>query len=667
MDWNAPLTALPKIGEKTAKLFKKLDIVCAGDLLWHLPAYYRDLRAPVPLREIREGEEVLVRGRLTTPPRWGRRQGKFSVFSFEVADGTGVLLIHIFNLPFLFSRYKTGQEYFFYGKPKVFRDRMQMDNPLAYPPGETPGILPFYPLTAGISQIMMRRTVAAALREVRPPETFSGGLCAAADISGDGESFRLVHAPQTPEEYERGRRSMVYRELLVFSRMLALMDKGEISREALRFPENIVEEYEALLPFACTGAQRRVMEEIAGDLRGKTPMNRLVEGDVGSGKTAVALFAAYAAMQAGRQTVLMAPTELLAGQHFAFAEKIFGRRAALLRGSCTKAEREEVFARIAGGEVQVLVGTHAVLYHELPFPALDLVITDEQHRFGVGQRAALLRGNPAAHTLILTATPIPRTLSLVLYGKAKISLLDELPPGRKPVATHIVGQQKRRDMYTWLRGKLKEGEQAYVVCPLVEPSEGFSALSVEEVLRDLSRFFKGFGVEMLHGRMSGEEKREIMERFRSGATQVLVSTTVIEVGVDVPNASIMIVENADRFGLAQLHQLRGRVGRGDKESFCYLVSDGSGLERLRILKSTNDGFAIAEKDLELRGGGELTGQRQHGKGSLQVSNLVRDVDVLLETREMLERMPEEFPEDYAKATQLALEKIREGDAQVVLN
>ncbi len=667
MDSKTPVTALTGIGDKTARLLKKLGIATLGDLLFHLPAYYRDLRFPIPIRNVQEGEEVLVSGKITVPPRWVSRRGNFSVFSFEVADGTGVMDVNIFNLGFLFEKYKAGQSYCFYGKPKLFRGRMQMDNPLVQPGIKPPGILGYYPLTAGIGQNLMRRAIAAALKQAKVENTYSHAFYEKAGILDDWEDFQKVHCPSDMGEGKTARDSMVYKELLVFGRMIDLMDKGEVRREPLAIPPDTMLRYVKKLPFSCTKAQVRVMGEILSDMLQDRPMNRLVEGDVGSGKTAVALFAAYAALCSGGQTILMAPTELLAEQHYAFAKKLFGDQAALLKGSTPKGERASIARGVTSGEIGLLISTHAVLYSDFTAPRLELIITDEQHRFGVGQRAALLRGNPAAHMLILTATPIPRTLSLILYGKAKVSVIDELPPGRKPVQTHIVGENKRLDMYRWIYKKLLEGDQAYVTCPLIEPNEGFSALSVTEAAKELTKLMRGQRVEMLHGKMGAEEKRQIMERFRAKETAVLVSTTVIEVGVDVPSASIMVVENADRFGLAQLHQLRGRVGRGDKESYCYLVSDGSGLERLQILKNSSNGFEIAEKDLELRGGGELIGQRQHGRESLQISNLVRDVDILLKTREMLKIMPAEFPEDFDKVTRLAMEKFSSGEAEVVLN
>lgn len=667
MRLDAPVTAIPKVGAKTAALYEKLDIRTVGDLLAHLPASYKDLRTPVAIRDAATGQEALVRAKVSAPPRWISRKGRFSVFRFEVADGTDVLYLSFFNLPFLFEKYKVGQEYYFYGKIKLFRGCRQMDNPAVYDVSSPPGMVANYPLTEGISQRQINAAMDYALAHAEIPEAFTGGFLAFSGAWSRENELRGAHRPKDPQEAQEARRSMILKELLVFCRMIELMDRGELCCEGLSLPEALPEEFEAKLPFSLTGAQRRVLGEIAEDLGKTRPMNRLVQGDVGSGKTVVAQFAAYAVERAGGQTLLMAPTELLAAQHFRSARALFGERVALLTGSTPAKERERIAGEMESGGISLLIGTHALLYAQLAYRSLRLVITDEQHRFGVAQRAALLAGNPAAHTLILSATPIPRTLALSLYGKVSVSVIDELPAGRIPVKTFLVGQNRRRDMYAWIRARLGEGEKAYVVCPLVEPSEGLNLCSAIELGEELGKFCSGIGVEVLHGKLPPAEKQRIMENFKSGRTRLLCSTTVVEVGVDVRDASMIAIENADRFGLAQLHQLRGRVGRGDRESFCYLVSDGSGLKRLEILKGCSDGFEIARRDLELRGSGQLLGQRQHGEQSLEVASLIRDADILEKAREVLENMPSRFEEDYQLITSQAVRKIGEGRAEVVLS
>lgn len=652
------VTALRKVGSKTAKLLENLEIRTVEDLLYHFPAYYRDFRAPQKIAQAEEGKLLLVRARLTMPPRWIRRFGKTTIFTFEVADGTGVLDINIFNLPFLFEKYVLGQEYLFYGKAKLFRHRMQLDNPQVFEAQKAPQVLAYYPLTAGVSQHMLRSAVKTALETVDMSEEYSPAFREATGIWEDLEDFKSIHMPSNPEESARARKSLAKKELLLFHRMLELSAAETCQREPLVLSEQTVEKFLAKLPFVCTGAQKRAMHEILADFQKPRPANRLVQGDVGSGKTAVALYGAYAILKAGGQSALLAPTELLADQHYASAARLFGNRVRLLKGSTSAAEREDVLRSLENGETSLLIGTHALLYGALPFQNLQLLMVDEQHRFGVAQRAALLQEHPSAHMIAFSATPIPRSMALILYGNADISVLDELPPGRVPPATHLIGRAKRDDMYAWIAKKTQEGEKAYLVCPLLEPSEGIDACSVLELQEELAQKHPKMHTEVMHGRMNALQKQEIMERFRRGEIQALISTTVVEVGVDVQDAHIIVVENADRFGLAQLHQLRGRVGRGGGKSYCYLLSDGSGLERLKILKNCHDGFEIARRDLALRGSGELLGQRQHGAESFRVVDLLEDAELFLEAKKTLGMMKKTFPRDYAALTARAAQNLQ---------
>ena len=667
MDPNTPLTALPGIGPKTAERYAHLEIETVGDLLNHFPVRYFDLRYPKLLSQAVEGEEVLLAAQVVSAPLWVSRKGRFSMFTQRVQDESGVLAIHRFNQPYLFHQLKQGDQYYFYGKIKRFQGKLQMDNPQVFPYGDAPGMLAAYSLTQGLSQKKLREAVAAALAGCQIEETLSDGCRRRFGLPALEEAFYWIHRPQSPSQAEAGQKSCRFRELLVFNRCIEMLEHREQEAPSLAVGREAIDEFTAKLPFSCTGAQLEAMEEIREDLAKPQAMNRLLQGDVGSGKTVVALFAAYVAAKQGAQTAFMARTELLATQHYKNTRAIFGNRTALLTGSTPAAERKAILEGIAEGSIQVLVGTHALLYGDLPFQNLALAITDEQHRFGVAQRSKLAKGGGGMHTLILSATPIPRTLSLVLYAKTEVSRIQELPPGRKPIKTYLVDERKRSEMYGWIEDRVKCGEQAYVVCPLVEPSELFSVRSVEEVTAELKARFKTIAVAALHGKMPPKQKTEIMEAFRQGKVQVLVATTVIEVGVDVPQATVMAIENADRFGLAQLHQLRGRVGRGEGESSCFLVSDGSALERLKILKETTDGFLIAEKDLELRGMGELLGERQHGKDGLVVSNLARDAELLLAARDALGEMQKSFPEDYAAVTSQARAKLEAGQFPVILN
>ncbi len=662
MEGDANVTQLGGVGTKTAKSLEKLNIFTVEDLLFHLPAYYKDLRKTVPLAHIENKEDTaaVIRASVTTPPRWIKRMGKFSVFTFEVADGTGVLDINLFNLPFLFGKYKPGQSFLFFGKIKLFRERPQMDNPEIFPVEKPPGILAYYPLTAGITQRKMRLMMKNALAALEEQPAYSSAFCRTVPIQTDKTDFRMLHLPADEEEPLTARKSLVWKELLLFNRMIDLSGHDKKEREPLPIPENAVEAYIGKLPFTCTGAQLRSIQEIARDLSRPFPANRLVQGDVGSGKTAVALFAAFAVSLLGAQSIIMAPTELLAEQHFAFAQEIFGPGAALLTGSTGKKERGYIAAGLADGSIQVLISTHAVLYAPYPFKNLQVLIIDEQHRFGVLQRSLLVRKNPTVHSIILSATPIPRSLAIVLYGKADISILDEMPPGRLPVKTFLVGPNKRPDMYDWIFAQVRKGEKAYIICPLLEPSEGLPYLSVTELYAELSARFKDTPMEVLHGKLPSKTKQGIIQRFRSGETPVLISTTVVEVGVDVSDATIVAVENADAFGLSQLHQIRGRVGRGKKESYCYFLTNGSSLERLKILKDCSDGFEIAKKDLQFRGAGEFFGTRQHGETTFRVADIVQDADIFLQVRTNIDQMQQKFPRDYRLLTALARENAKKG-------
>lgn len=659
------VTKIKGVGEKRAELLKKLDIETVEDLLYHRPSYYRDLRQHTPISVITEGELIVVKASVTMPPRWVRRFGKFSLFTFEISDGTAVMDINIFNLPFLFTKYKPGDTYRFYGKAKIFKDRLQMDNPEVFAEGTEKDVLPYYPLTAGITQTNMRQLALLALGvEIAP--FYSGAFMNFAEIQDDLSDFTCLHSPSTMQMPEFGRKSLAKKEFLLFNCMLSLTDKEKIPREPLCISEDSIEAYTKKLPYTLTGAQLRVIAEIYGDLKGSLPANRLVQGDVGSGKTAVAMFGAFACAIAKGQSIIMAPTELLAEQHAAFAREIFGEaHIALLKGSTKASERKKIFEKLASGETVLLISTHAVLYSDIAFSNLQLVIIDEQHRFGVEQRAKLIQNRPDIHMISLSATPIPRSLAMILYGNADISVIDEMPPARIPPKTFIMSRSKRGSLYKWLDDMVKNGEKAYIVCPLLEPSEGIEAVSVQELSEDLHKAFPDMNIAMLHGKMKDVQKQEIMSDFRKGKANVLVSTTVVEVGVDVSDATIMVVENADRFGLAQLHQLRGRVGRGDRESYCYFVSDGSGIEHLQILKDCNDGFEIAKQDLQFRGSGEFFGTKQHGEESFRVADILQDADLLLSAQKILEKMPEAFPEDYRILTKLAESNLNDSNSTAI--
>lgn len=660
MKLSESVQSIKGIGEKAASLLAKMQIETVSDLLNNYPMRYSDISKPKSIAELEGGDTGVIFGRVVKSPRWIKRYGKQSIFSFEVSDFTDVLVIMVFNMPYAFQKFHVGDEYVFEGRISVFRGHAQMQNPAIYDKNAS-GIIPYYHLTAGISQNTMRKYIKAALESTEFGEDeLSSGFMKKYGMMPGKKQYYSLHLPQSMQECEAAKRSIILRELLLYAKITDLLSNGG-EAEAIKGAKKAVKEYVSRLSFEPTEAQKRAMQEIAEDISAKSPMNRLLQGDVGSGKTAVALYAMYAAAKAGKLSYLMAPTQILCEQHYMAAKALLGEFGVeMLAGTSTKKEREALAENIRSGKTKIVIGTHALLYGELSDMKPALIITDEQHRFGVAQRAALA-GKGGTHTLIMSATPIPRTLALILYNKASISILDEMPKGRQKIKTHIVSQAKRQDMYRFIKEHIEAGEQAYAVCPLIEDNPDINAKSALSLAEELGPIIKE--QELLYG--ASKDKAEIMQRFKEGKTKLLISTTVVEVGVDVPNATIMVIENAERFGLAQLHQLRGRVGRGNKESFCFLVSGGRATERLKIIKESTDGFYIAEKDLELRGSGDLIGQRQSGKDELCAADLIRDAELLKLATEML--TDAEFPGDAELIEKQAAEKINSGELGVVLN
>lgn len=647
MNCQEKITAIRGVGPKTANLLKKLGIQTVKQLLCHKPTYYKDLSSVTPIYLLQKEQTAVVKATIMQAPKWGRRDRRFSLFSFSIGDGSGYLKVNIFNLPFLFEKYHVGDSYIFMGKPKEFHGRLQLDNPEILAVDTPLGMLAYYPLTAGLSQNALRQMINNALEEVK----FSHASCTQAflkeyQIYPLKKAFRELHRPQNAETLTIARRSLAFREILLFLYRMNMQTTEDQTADA--FPSNStdLQEYLQILPFCCTAAQKRAMQDIFADLTRPVAANRLIQGDVGSGKTVVAFFAVYMAQKYGYQSLVLAPTALLAEQHYRSAIKIFGERVALLTGSTTEKQRKILQQQLQDGQISLLISTHAVLYEKLDFPQLKLLIIDEQHRFGVIQRSLMATYYPGLHKITMSATPIPRSLAMILHGSADISVLNELPPGRVPVQTYLVDKNRRRSLYEWMAQQTAEGEKVYIVCPLLEPSEGISAVSVQEIYQGIQKKYPQIQVSFLHGQMNHEEKASVMKRFRNGEIQVIVATTVVEVGVDVPDATIIIIENADRFGLAQLHQLRGRVGRGKKASYCYLVTDGSGLERLKILKECNDGFEIARRDLAYRGAGNFFGTEQHGVTSFCFADLLQDAELFQEAKEAFAQLPGKYPQDH---------------------
>ena len=652
------LDTLPGIGPARARGLEKLGLVTVEDLLRCYPRSYEDRRkfstvAAAPV-DIPVCLELLV----AEPPRLSRIRKGLELVKARLVDDTGSLTATFFNQTYMKDALRPGETYIVYGKVEGPPGRRQMTNPVCERSDRvrfTGCILPVYALTHGISNNLLaglaRRCVdecAGQLEEVLPGPLRREHALAAAEFA-----CRNIHFPRDEEALELARRRLIFEELFYLTCGMALLRTRRDEAAGVPFAIPPVEEFLALLPFPLTGAQRRVMDEIAADVSAGPPMNRLVQGDVGSGKTMVAAYGAWLAAKNGRQCALMAPTELLAEQHFRSLAPLLEQaslRVGLLTGAVKGRARKELLAALAAGELDLLIGTHALLSEGVDYADLGLVITDEQHRFGVAQRAALsAKARRPPHVLVLSATPIPRTLSLVIYGDLDVSVIDELPPGRTPVQTFVVGEDKRQRMYGFVRKLVGEGRQAYIVCPAVEEGEdeGAGLKAAASYARSLqTEVFPDLRVGLVHGKMKPREKDAVMTAFAGGELDVLVSTTVIEVGVDVPNAALMVVENADRFGLSQLHQLRGRVGRGKHQSYCVLVTSTRNPDsraRLKVLTKTTDGFQIAEEDLKLRGPGDFFGQRQHGLPQLRIADLAGDMRVLKEAQlaaqELLERDP----------------------------
>lgn len=588
----------------------------------------------------KHGDYVALELKLKSDPKLARVRRGLDITTARAFDQSGEITLAWYNQPYRMKAVVAGECVYACGRV----DRMhgvKLINPSIY--RQLPGILPVYPVCAGLSQKLLRDTVKAVLEGCGEgiEESLPASMRQKYGLIGLYDALRGLHFPGNMEEIKAARQRLAFEDTLLFSLTLSMMQYSLPKREQPLKLEGTMSSFIKLLPFEPTNAQLKAMEEIRRNLAGERLMNRLLQGDVGSGKTAVALYAMYAAMKNGKQAALMAPTEILAAQHYTTLCKIFGaENVAYLKGGMKKAEREAELARIATGEAKAITGTHALLQGDVEFHDLGMVITDEQHRFGVKQRAAI-GAKGAADVLIMSATPIPRTLAMILYGDLSVSCIDELPPGRKPVATRLVPEHKRQDMYKFIEEQAKAGQQAYIVCPLVEGSDSMDDVqSAVELYEELKKRLS-VPVGLLHGQMSNAAKEKAAEAFRRGETGVLVATTVIEVGVDVPNATIMAIENADRFGLAQLHQLRGRVGRGDKRSYCFLLSGDSSeaaQQRLSTLVKTNSGFEIAETDLMMRGPGEFLGKKQHGISEFAAASLAMDISVMKEAKDAAEEI-----------------------------
>ena len=643
---NTDIRYIKGIGETRAKALHKLGVATLGDLLSYFPRRWEDRTLTRPIRELPVGEYACVRAMLAGDPTASRIAGGRTLVKVRAVDDSGALDVAFFNQEYRRTSLHKGETYIFYGKVEGDLLRRRMTNPLLEPEGRqllTGRIMPVYPLTAGVTQTMLAKAMRQGLDacEGLLPDVLPDDVRQAHHLCYTGYAYENIHFPSSPEALDIARRRLVFEELFLLSCGLQLLRSRRGTERGPACENVALTPFYDALPFALTNAQRRAIEQAVTDMTSGRSMNRLCQGDVGSGKTMVAAACVWFAAQSGWQSALMAPTEILARQHYENLAPLFARfglRCALLTGSTRAKERREILAGLADGSIDLCIGTHALLTEDVQYARLGLVITDEQHRFGVDQRAALSKKAASPHILVLSATPIPRTLALIIYGDLDVSVIDELPPGRQRVDTFAVNESYRQRLNGFIRRQVAQGHQVFIVCPLIAednqlPDERKAVAAYADKLR--REVFPDLRIAVLHGRMKAREKEAVMAAFAAGESDILVSTTVVEVGVDVPNASLMVVENAERFGLSQLHQLRGRVGRGSAKSWCILLSDSENEDtrrRLRVLTETNDGFKISEEDLKLRGPGDFFGQRQHGLPTLKAADLSCDMRLLDEAQ-----------------------------------
>ena len=641
MDLKKDVKYIKGVGPNRVQLLNRLGIFTLEDLITYFPRTYEDRSKPKNICECINGEEVLIEAYAAGRVQEIRLKGK-TMYKLVIKDETGSATATWFNQSYLKNVFKMGEKYKFYGKVTNSFGKITLSSPVfesAEKSSNTGKIIPIYPLTYKLTQNTIRKIIENGIIEVdgKLEESLPDYLLKEYDLLDINNAIKDIHFPKDFNDFSIARKRLVFEELLSTQLALFQLKNNYVhSEEGIQYSKDVkMSDVINLLPFKLTKAQLRVLEEIDNDMESKKNMNRLLQGDVGSGKTVVAMIAAYKAVKCGYQAAIMAPTAILATQHLESFKSLFddlGIRCELLISAITKKKKTELLERLKNGEIDILIGTHAIIEDNVEFKNLGLVVTDEQHRFGVKQRTKIVEKGQNPDVLVMTATPIPRTLALILYGDLDISIIDELPPNRKKIETYAVTKGLEERVNNFIKAQINEGRQCYIVCPLVEESEEMDLKSVVELYdKCKNEIFKRYKVEYIHGKMKPKEKDDIMDRFKFGLIDILISTTVIEVGVNVPNASIMIVEDAQRFGLAQLHQLRGRVGRGEYQSYCILKYKGSGetvKERMKVMCDTNDGFVISEKDLELRGTGDFFGTKQHGIPEFKIANLFEDMPVL---------------------------------------
>lgn len=623
------------VGEKKAQLLNKLGIYSLEDLIHYYPRKYENWSETTTVANAPVDENVFIKATMITPIKESLIRKGLTLYKCNFTDGENVINVTIFNNKYLAKSLRTFDDYVLYGKVEKSFTKASMSSPQIERLENATGIHPIYPATERLNSKAIAKAVKAALEKIGAiEETLSDEILNKYKLCPLDWAIKQIHFPDNMENVEIARHRLIFDELLSLQIGLLKLKSKKSTENHLPLKEDFSQKFYSLLPFKPTNAQKKAVSECINDMLGDKAMNRLIQGDVGSGKTAVAAAVMYSTVKSGYQAAMMAPTEILATQHFDSLSKLFegcNIKIALLTGATKAKDKRTIKEALMNGEIDIVVGTHALIQNDVEFKSLALVITDEQHRFGVEQRASLAMKGDNPHLMVMSATPIPRTLGLIIYGDLDISIINELPPGRQSIRTDVVNSTYHERIYAFIKKAVDDGRQAYIVCPLVDDSEN-DLISAKEYAEKLaSTVFKGYNLGLLHGKMKPKEKEAVMNAFSRGDVNILVSTTVVEVGVDVPNATIMLIENADRFGLSQLHQLRGRVGRGKDKSYCILVSDSKGeltRQRLQVMKETGDGFKIADYDLKTRGPGDFFGKRQHGLPNLVIADMLKDMDTL---------------------------------------
>ena len=644
---NSNIKYIKGVGEKRAGLFNSLGIFDVNALIHFYPRKYEDWSQTKSVALAENGCEISVKATMITPVKEHLVRRGMTLYKCRFSDGESIINVTIFNNKYLAQSLRIYEDYVLFGRIEKNLTSASMSSPKIEKADTGIKIHPIYSATGKLTSNAIAKVIKTALEEIGEiPETLDSEIRQKYNLITLDRAIRQIHFPDTQADAQGARKRLIFEELLTLQLGLLMLKSKKKAKTTVKIEKDFSAEFSSLLPFELTNAQKRAINDCVTDLKSGYPMGRLVQGDVGSGKTAVAASLCFTMIKNGYQCALMAPTEILALQHYNSLSKMLaptGIRVELLTGSTKAKDKRQIKADLIDGKIDLLIGTHAIIQNDVEFNRIGLVITDEQHRFGVKQRASLAEKGENIHTLVMSATPIPRTLGLILYGDLDISIIDQLPPGRQKIRTDVVDSRYRKRIYKFIKDAVARGEQAYIICPMVEENEeAFNLKSAEEYADELANGeFYGYPLGLLHGKMKPKEKENVMKAFSEGDIHILIATTVVEVGVDVPNATVMVIENAERFGLSQLHQLRGRIGRGEKQSYCILISDSKSeksQERLAVMKNHSDGFKIADEDLKARGPGDFFGERQHGLPELKIADMLQDIDILKMAQECAQKI-----------------------------